>query len=629
MFKKHINFKNLFYLCGYLKIYNILIMKFFYLIIFIFIFYNAVFSQLDSRKFTYDSGPNAGALNYEMLEDLTSKMFEKNVAFFNEEQVEHFINISANDLPQYSDEELHKRLLAIPTTIPLKFTPQVGELIRYFSYKKRAYTTRMLTMSQVYFPIFEEALEEADLPLELKCLSVIESALNPLAKSRVGATGLWQFMHGTAKYEGMEINTLYDSRSDIYISTEHAVKFLKKLHNLYGDWFLALAAYNAGPGNVNKAIKRSGGYDFWTIKSALPRETQNYVPSFIAMVYMMYYAKDYQLFPGTPKINIKDATFYKINEKQSLKYLAELSGTDEETLKIYNPALKKGIVPKTEDGFSILLPRQIAANLDKKVDLLAQDPYIYNPAYIPPPTIPVEPIITNETLAETPETVKTNEISNETNDQKSEPVKVSSIISNLNSKSNKEFKIVKIVETKKVIDYHKVRKGENATEIARKYQISLDDLSEWNKKANLKKLLVGSKLKIEKTIKEVKPQLMPVQNKSNHSEEEEAFVHKLKKGETLLQLTRKYNVSLNDLRAWNNLEDDNVLIGQEIKIKTEKSKLESNTLEQYFIHIAKGGDTLQSASNLYNVPLETLKKLNNIPENAPLKEGEKIKIPSS
>ena len=604
-------------------------MKFIFIFLFVFILFSSVFSQLDSRKFTYESGPNAGALNYEMLEDLTSKMFEKNIAYFNEEQVEHFINININDLPQYSDEELHKRLLAIPTTIPLKFTPQVGELIRYFAYKKRAYTTRMLTMSQVYFPIFEEALEEADLPLELKCLSVIESALNPLAKSRVGATGLWQFMHGTAKHEGMEINTLYDSRSDIYISTEHAVKFLKKLHNLYGDWFLALAAYNAGPGNVNKAIKRSGGYDFWTIKSALPRETQNYVPSFIAMVYMMYYAKDYQLYPGTPKINIKDATFYKINEKQSLKYLAELSGTDEETLKIYNPALKKGIVPKTEDGFSILLPRHIAFNLDKKVDLLAQDPYIYNPAYIPPPTIPVEPVNETESIVETTEINKNTEKDKDEIIEKTEPVKVSSIISNINSKNNKEFKIVKIVETKKVIDYHKVRKGENASEIARKYQVSLNDLSDWNQKANLKKLLVGSKLKIEKTIKEVKPQLIPVQNKSAHSDEDEEIVHKLKKGETLLQLTRKYNVSLNDLRAWNDLDDDNVLIGQEIKIKTEKNKLESNTLQNYFIHIAKGGDTLQSASSLYNVPIETLKKLNNLPENAPLKEGEKIKIPSS
>jgi membrane-bound lytic murein transglycosylase D len=347
------------------------------------------------------------------------------------------------------------------------------------------------------------------------------------------------------------------------------------------------------------------------------------------MVYMMYYAKDYQLYPGTPKINIKDATFYKINEKQSLKYLAELSGTDEETLKIYNPALKKGIVPKTDEGFSILLPRQIAFNLDKKVDLLAQDPYIYNPAYIPPPTIPIEPIIANETLAESSESTKPNEVNHDNVEQKNEPVKVSSIISNINSKSNKEFKIVKIVETKKVIDYHKVRKGENATEIARKYQISLDDLSEWNKKANLKKLLVGSKLKIEKTIKEVKPQLMPVTNKSNLSYEDEEIVHKLKRGETLLQLTRKYNVTLNDLRAWNSLEDDNVLIGQEIVIKTNKNKLESNNLQQYFIHIAKGGDTLQSASNLYNVPVETLKKLNNIPENVPLKEGEKIKIPSS
>lgn len=704
-------------------------------ILFVFLFPLILSAQFDSRKFTYNEGNDKNYINYEQLEELTTKMLESNPSYYNEDDVQKFINIDPATLPKYTDEELHNRILAIPTTIPLKFTPQVGEMIRYFTTKRREYVTRMLTMSKVYFPIYEEIFDEADIPLELKCLSIVESALNPLAKSRVGATGLWQFMHGTARHEGMEINTLYDARSDVYVSTEHAAKFLKKLHNLYGDWFLALASYNAGPGNVNKAIKYSGGYDFWTIKHKLPRETQNYVPSFIAMVYIMHYHKDYFLYPGKPKIDFKNTVVEIVKEKQSTKYIAELVGTSEDIIKQYNPCLKKGIIPKVENGYHLILPKQYAYTLNEKKDLLAIDPYIYNPAFVPaqPNVIentdsilqesarqselakneeimkvremtkevvkeieanvskeinnssPVEAsevqttdanqivtfesfeskqtdssIPSNENITIKDETTLSNNVDNystkidevstnysitdslpivkntndvlASNDQEivaTDTVNVSkaylmAIKKEEEQKQLKKYKIVKVEEVHNKLKTHKVSKGESLIEIAKMYGVSVNKILEWNPRVDKKNLQLGANLKINIQEKIVKPQYETVASQNN---DENRIVHKVKKGENLYQLSKLYNVSLEELKEWNNLGEENIQIGKEIIINNGAAKTKT-LLGDYFYHVSKGGDTLQSASNMYKVPVETLKKLNNKAEDEPLQAGEKIKIPS-
>lgn len=692
-------------------------------------------AQFDSRKFTYNEGNDKNYINYEQLEELTTKMLESNPSYYNEDDVQKFINIDPATLPKYTDEELHKRILAIPTTIPLKFTPQVGELIRYFTTKRREYVTRMLTMSKVYFPIYEEIFDEADIPLELKCLSIVESALNPLAKSRVGATGLWQFMHGTARHEGMEINTLYDARSDVYVSTEHAAKFLKKLYNLYGDWFLALASYNAGPGNVNKAIKYSGGYDFWTIKHKLPRETQNYVPSFIAMVYIMHYHKDYFLYPGKPKIDFKNTVVEIVKEKQSTKYIAELIGTSEEIIKQYNPCLKKGIIPKVEQGYHLILPKQYAYTLNEKKDLLAIDPYIYNPAFVPAQPNVIEntdsilqesarqsELAKNEEIMkvremtkevvkeieanvskdtnnsspiESPEvqTTEANQIvtfesfeskqtdssipSNDNNTIKDETTlsnnvdsystKIDEVSTNYNitdslpivkntndvlasndqeivatdtvnvskaylmaikkeeeQKQLKKYKIIKVEEVHNKLKTHKVSKGESLIEIAKMYGVSVNKILEWNPNVDKKNLQLGANLKINIQEKIVKPQYESIASQNN---EENQIVHKVKRGENLYQISKLYNVSMDEIKEWNNLGDENIQIGKEIIINNSSAKTKI-LLGDYFYHVSKSGDTLQSASNLYKVPVETLKKLNNKAEDEPLQAGEKIKIPS-
>lgn len=199
-----------------------------------------------------------------------------------------------------TDEVYIQRLSKIPTDIEMPYNQVVRSYINMYTQRRRQLVENMLGMSLYYMPIFEEALERKGLPLELRYLPVIESALNPDAVSRAGATGLWQFMLPTARGLGLEVNTLVDERRDPYASSEAAASYLKQLYEMYHDWSLAIAAYNCGPGNVNKALRRAGGEnkDFWAIYYLLPQETRGYVPAFIAANYVMTYYNEHNISPA-------------------------------------------------------------------------------------------------------------------------------------------------------------------------------------------------------------------------------------------------------------------------------------------------------------------------------------------
>ena len=200
---------------------------------------------------------------------------------------------------EVGEETYIRRLAQIPSVIELPYNQVVRKHIERYVYRSRTLVEQMLGMSLYYMPIFEQALEKEGLPLELKYLPIVESALDPNATSRVGAAGLWQFMIGTGKGLGLEVNSLVDERRDPYRSSEMAAKYLKNLYQIYNDWSLAIAAYNCGPGNVNKAIHRNGGTgDFWDIYEYLPRETRGYVPAFIAANYAMTYYKQHNISPS-------------------------------------------------------------------------------------------------------------------------------------------------------------------------------------------------------------------------------------------------------------------------------------------------------------------------------------------
>src|SRR5690554_666638 len=262
---------------------------------------------------------------------------------------QNFDEVDYDELPT---ELLKQRLKDLDARTPfrVKYNPSLESVIKHYLKNRRGSLERLMGLSEYYFPMFEAELDKHNLPLELKYLAVVESALNPQARSRVGATGLWQFMFATGKMFGLDVSSYVDERSDPIMATEAACKCLKSLNESFNDWDLALAAYNSGPGNVSKAIRRSGGMtDYWNLRSYLPRETAGYVPAFLATMYIFEYAKahgfntkrpDYIPYMATDTIHVKNQI--------TLDQVAKLTSLDKEELEFLNPSYKLGIIPVVE-----------------------------------------------------------------------------------------------------------------------------------------------------------------------------------------------------------------------------------------------------------------------------------------
>ncbi len=259
-----------------------------------------------------------------------------------------------------SDSLYKARLAALPHVIELPYNGYVRSMIEVYTERKRDLLSYMLGMSRYYFPIFEQALDTRDMPLELKYLPAIESALNVKAVSPMGAAGLWQFMISTGRLYGLEINGLIDERMDPVKSTDAATRFLKDLYKVYGDWNLAIAAYNCGPGNVNKAIRRSGGKrDFWAIYRYLPRETRGYVPIFIAANYAMNYAAEHHVCPAEVDVPLVVDTVMVTN-RIHFDQLAAVLGVEKEQVRMLNPQYRRDIIPGDIKPYALRLPLQYA-----------------------------------------------------------------------------------------------------------------------------------------------------------------------------------------------------------------------------------------------------------------------------
>ena len=261
--------------------------------------------------------------------------------------------------PDFSDSIYIARLndLNRKTIIDIEINDDLLKTVKYFARNRRTFTAICLGRSKLFFPMFEEHLDKYNIPIELKYLSVIESGLRPYVKSRAGAVGLWQFMYRTGRMFGLQNDSFVDERMDPVKATDAACRYLKYLHGLYGDWSIALAAYNAGPGNVNKAIRRSGGQmNYWKLRPYLPKETQMYVPNFISMLYMMTYYADHNIVPREPKIYLHELDTVCLTESIRISYLDSMIGLSSEDFKHYNPIYKTDIIPKTDDGECIYLP---------------------------------------------------------------------------------------------------------------------------------------------------------------------------------------------------------------------------------------------------------------------------------
>ena len=339
---------------------------------------------------------------------------------------------------EVSEQEYIKRLAALPTEIEMPYNQVVRSYIDRYIKRNRTLVEEMLGMSLYYMPIFEQALEQEQLPLELKYLPVIESALNPNAVSRAGAAGLWQFMVGTGKGLGLEVNSLVDERRDPYRSSTMAATYLKNLFSIYNDWSLAIAAYNCGPGNVNKALRRAGGEgaDFWAIYPYLPRETRGYVPAFIAANYVMTYFKQHNISPTLARKPLITDTV-GVTRRIHFNQIAAVLNMPVEELRALNPQYRRDVIPgDSEHCYTLVLPSQQVYSYIMSEDSIANyDRKLYAHREV------VEP--TETTVSQT----------------ESRPY---------------------TWETKTVTSWHKVRKGENATTIAKRYGMSTSQLASLN-----------------------------------------------------------------------------------------------------------------------------------------------------
>lgn len=308
-----------------------------------------------------------------VVDSLLTAWYERQAAVVND-----FVpdSIVLDSIPASVPDSVYvERLQAMASRIPMTYNEQVRRFIELYVVRRREQVQRMLGQSQYYFPMFEQVLDAYDMPLELKFLPIIESALNTRALSRVGASGLWQFMYHTGKRYGLEVSSYVDERRDPYKATVAAAKFLRDLYSIYGDWHLAIAAYNCGPGNVNRAIARSGGVrDFWKIYYHLPRETRGYVPAFIAASYAMTYAAEHQLYPVKSNLPAVADTVMAVRPLH-LQQVAAVLKMPVEYLRELNPQYRHDVLPaRAGKQYALNLPVELSFAFAAQEDSV----YAYN-----------------------------------------------------------------------------------------------------------------------------------------------------------------------------------------------------------------------------------------------------------
>jgi membrane-bound lytic murein transglycosylase D len=428
-----------------------------------------------------------------------------------EEIYEDILEFDAEEMVEYealSTEVLKERLALLNAKTPfdVEYNPILESVIKNYLKNRRNSLQRIMNLSQYYFPMFEEELDRHDLPLEMKYLAIVESALNPKARSRVGATGLWQFMYPTGKMYGLEVSSYVDERSDPLRATKAACQYLSSLYNVFDDWDLALAAYNSGPGNVSKAIRRSGGRtNYWNLRNFLPRETAGYVPAFLATMYIFEYAEEHGF-----KVQKQERLFYEtdtVRVKQTLAFqeLSDLLDIEVEELRFLNPSYKLDIIPYVEGkGYVLRLPVDYAGTFVSNENL------IY--AYI-----------------------------NTDRAQKEKPLP--------------EF----FKEEERIV--YRVKSGDYLGKIAANYGVSVSSIKSWNGLRS-NDLRIGQRLTIYP--KGVKPPSKTTENVAVSGDEREYVV---RQGDSLWSIAQKFpGVSVDNLKKWNDISGTKLKPGMKLKI---------------------------------------------------------------
>ncbi len=639
-------------------------------------------SYLDSIKKTFVNDKIASCVDSLWMKELGNLELYNTIA----EDIKT-INIDQKVDYELSTDVLKSRLKAMDARSPFNIEYNVGleNIIKSFLKNRKKAFERLMAVSEYYFPLFEEALAKQNVPLEIKYLAVVESALNPKAVSRMGATGLWQFMYQTGKQYNLKIDSYIDERSDPLKSSDAAAQYMANMYAIFGDWDLVLASYNSGPGNVAKAIRRSGGQqNYWNIRKNLPQETQGYVPAFLATMYIYEYHKEHGIKPDRALVKHFATDTIQIKKEMSFKQISDLLDIPVSQLQVLNPSYKMNVVPVYENQSHFLrLPKdKIAVFTSNEDKIYAYTQFEENRREKQFQGVQVaKALVVKDTLKGAENsinglktkwyTVKKGDNLNTIATQYAVSVDDLKKWNGLKSNTVSRGKSLKIYledslatkesndntgisnsksatqqtasnEVKKSVNeeplitpkngFYIVQKGDNLSSIAKKHNITLAKIKELNPHTT-QSIQLGASLQISAVDSIVQEEKVAL----TKTEKVEYIV---KKGDNLGNIAKKFGATVDDLKAWNNLQDLTIIVGNTLVVaQTEVSinnkptgsfkkneNLASTSKKKQVNYYVKKGDSLYSIAKKYpGVTISDIKKWNDI-RNENLKPGMKLKI---
>ena len=554
-------------------------------------------SYLDSIKNSFVNNALASRVDSLWMNELVSLDLFNSIS----EDIQN-VNIDASVDYELPTDLLKERLAAMDAKSPfnIEYNQGLENIIKSFLKNRKKSFERLMGVSEYYFPIFEEALAKQNVPLEIKYLAVVESALNPKAVSKMGATGLWQFMYHTGKQYGLKIDSYVDERSDPLKSSAAATQYMTNMYKMFGDWDLVLASYNSGPGNVSKAIRRSGGQkNYWNIRKNLPKETQGYVPAFLATMYLYEYHKEHGIVPQRAAIKHFATDTIMIKQQMSFKQIGDLLDVPIAQLQLLNPSYKLNVVPSyKEQSHYLRLPQDKIAIFASNEDQI----YAYAQYQL---------------------------------EGRERPFQASKAVASRNntSASNQNNRVSKTT-------FYKVKRGDNLGAVANKYDVSISQLKKWNNLKsnsiaygrNLKIIstettskVINKDIKIDNASSELNSKNQAVASKSNKEEKtiataaDLASVYVVQKGDNLGSIAQKYNVTVAEIQEWNNLANENVQFGISLQVaKKELSPKEDIAIVQErkdIEYTVQKGDNLGGIATKFGSSLAELRQWNKLRDN--------------
>jgi membrane-bound lytic murein transglycosylase D len=443
-----------------------------------------------------------------MLDSLEAALHARSSRFTTDTQRLNVMKWVNDTVPRFSPQQYRERLAKLDAKTPFRlvYNEAVHKYIEAYAVRHREKVGYLLGLAELYFPLFEETLDRYNLPLEFKYLAIVESALNPRARSRSGAVGLWQFMYRTGRIYDLNTTSYLDERSDPYKATEAACQYFQYLYAMFGNWELVLAAYNGGPGTLNKAIRRSGGKrDFWELRRYLPTETQGYVPAFIAVNYVMNHANLHNIYPIAPDFLAYEVDTVMVHDRIDLKQVSEALNVPYEQVAFLNPTFRSTVVPATSKGIAITLPKQ-------KIGLLMSNMESFIEAAQP-------------------------------------------------AASHAQSATLAVVSPDKEI--HRVRSGETLSAIAARYRCSVNDICAWN---GIRGHIIreGQNLVLYTDPAVAAARARETQEASAPAKD---GVHIVQPGDTLWHIAKQNGITVQQLKELNELgTNDQLSIGQKLKV---------------------------------------------------------------